>query len=258
MEQDPTSFTTLQDIIARLRAPDGCPWDREQTHDSIKAFLIEEAYEVLQTLDEGNTRRLCEELGDLLMQIVLHTQIAKEAKEFEMSDVLQGIITKLIRRHPHVFGDKKVASADEVAANWQALKQTERDTDASLLATIPKQMPALAYSRAIQQRAATAGFEWQGFDNILEKLVEELEELKQTETHQRRVQEFGDLLFALADTARWLGVDPEEALRLANQRFYHRFSYMEEVCRRRGVALGDLSFAEQDMLWQEAKNSVSP
>jgi tetrapyrrole methylase family protein/MazG family protein len=253
VEQDLSSFTTLEQLVARLRAPDGCPWDREQTHASLKPYLIEEAYEVLEALDEGNASKLCEELGDLLLQIVLHAQIAAEAGEFDMSHILQSINTKLIRRHPHIFGDLKVADANQVIRVWETIKQEEREEGASLLSSVPKGMPALAYSQAIQHRAARVGFDWKEFKGILEKLTEELKELGQAESQQQRVQEFGDILFTLANAARWLGVDTEQALRLANERFCERFAYMEDACRKKGVSISDLSLEKLDELWEEAK-----
>ncbi len=263
MEQDLDSFSTLEQIIARLRAPDGCPWDREQTHASIKPYLIEEAYEVLQALDEADSAQLCEELGDLLLQIVLHAQIATEDKEFDMGDVLRSINTKLIRRHPHIFGGAQVADANDVVANWEAIKReehaassAEQHEGSSILDSVPKQMPALARSQMIQQRAARVGFDWKEFDGILEKLLEEMEELRQAKTHPQKVREFGDLLFALANAARWLEIDLEQALRLANERFHRRFTYMEDVCRRRGISLEELSFDEQNALWEEAKKKA--
>ena len=193
--------------MTKLRAPDGCPWDRAQTHASIKPYLIEEAYEVLQALDEENTDKLCEELGDLLLQILLHAQIAKEAKEFSIRDVVKGISTKLIRRHPHVFGKSKAANAEEVALEWEELKQNERKKDASLLSSVPKGLPSLSYSHSIQRRAAGVGFDWKEFEGILDKLVEELSELKRANTQQQKVHEFGDVLFAMVNAARWQGVD---------------------------------------------------
>lgn len=253
MEQDFGSLATLERIVARLRAPDGCPWDRKQTHASIKPYLIEEAYEVLQALDEEDSDKLCEELGDLLLQILLHSQIATESGEFQMRDVIQGIATKLIRRHPHVFGDSEAADADEVTLEWEVLKQDERQSRDSLLASVPKKMPALTYSQSIQRRAAGVGFDWREFGGILEKLVEELGELERASTPRQKTKEFGDILFALANAARWQVVDLEEALRLANERFYRRFCYMEEACRKRGISLRDLSFEEQNALWEEAK-----
>ena len=256
MEQDPSGFDTLEKIVARLRAPDGCPWDRAQSHASLKPYLIEEAYEVLQALDEENTDKLCEEMGDLLLQILLHAQIAKEAREFSISDVIKSISTKLIRRHPHVFGQSTAANAEEVVLEWEELKQNERKEDDSLLSGVPKCMPALSYSHSIQRRVAGIGFDWKEFEGILDKLTEEIREVKEAATQKEKVHEFGDVLFALVNAARWQGVDLEEALRLANQRFSHRFRYMEEACRRRSISLRDLSFQEQNDLWDEAKRSI--
>jgi len=250
-----SQFDTLVDIIARLRAPDGCPWDRKQTHASLRENLLEECYEVLEALDQGDSGKLCQELGDLMMQVVLHAQIATEAGEFKLGDVVNSINTKLIHRHPHIFGSKKVKDAEEVALNWEALKQEERGADTSLLASVPKQMPALGYSQAIQRRVAQVGFDWEDIDGVIDKLAEEVSELKQA-TGEQKAQEFGDLLFTLVNIARRLGVDSEAALREANQRFCRRFNYMEEVCRQRGVNLADLSFAEQNALWEEAKTKV--
>jgi len=249
-------FATLVDIIARLRAPDGCPWDRKQTHASLRANLLEECYEVLQALDEGDAGKLCTELGDLLMQIVLHTQIAAEAGEFELGDVVSSINAKLIHRHPHIFGSREVKDAGEVAVNWQVLKQEEGQPGTSILASLPKQMPALGYSQEIQHRVAQVGFDWEDIDGVVDKLAEEIEEFKQAGSQQEREREFGDLLFTLANIARRLGVDLEAALRQANQRFYRRFTYMEELCRQRGLNLAGLSFDEQNALWEEAKKKV--
>ncbi|MEE9401131.1 MAG: nucleoside triphosphate pyrophosphohydrolase [Dehalococcoidia bacterium] len=256
MEHDLGSFDTLEHIVARLRAPDGCPWDREQTHASIKPYLIEEAYEVLQALDDENSSKLCEELGDLLLQILLHAQIANEAGEFTMREVTQGIATKLIRRHPHVFGESNASDAEEVALEWEMLKQDERKSDDSLLSTVPKGMPALSYSHSIQRRAAGVGFDWKELEGVVEKLAEEVEELERASTLQQKIHEFGDILFALVNIARWQGVDLEEALRLANERFCRRFRYMEENCREQGISLRDLSFDEQNALWDEAKEKT--
>jgi len=256
LPEDLSQFTTLVDIIAKLRAPDGCPWDKKQTHASLRENLLEECYEVLEALDEGNSDKLCDELGDLLMQVILHTQIATEAGEFELGDVVKSINTKLIHRHPHIFGSKKVKDAEEVALNWEELKREERGADTSILASAPKQMPALGYSQEIQRRVAQVGFDWKDIDGVIEKLTEEISELKRADSQERKAQEFGDLLFTLANIARWLGIDSEAALRQANQRFYRRFSYMEEVCRQRGLNFGELSFDDQNALWEEAKRKV--
>jgi len=249
-------FTTLVEIIARLRAPDGCPWDRQQTHTSLRKTFLQECYEVLEALDEGDSGKLREELGDLLLHIVLQTQIATETGEFEIGDVLSGINKKLIHRHPHVFGSKKVKDAEEVLHNWEALKQDEKGNDTSILASVPKQMPALGYSQELQHRVAQVGFDWEDVDGVIDKLAEEIREFRQADSQQQKEQEFGDLLFTLANIARRLDVDLESALREANRKFYQRFSCMEEVCRQRGLKFDKLSFEEQNILWEEAKKSI--
>ncbi len=253
LPEDMSQFAALVDIIARLRAPDGCPWDKQQTHASLRKDLLEECYEVLEALDEGNSGELCAELGDLLMQVVFHAQIAAEAGEFDLGDVVNSITTKLIHRHPHVFGSKKVKDAEEVLLNWEVLKQEEKGADTSMLASVPKQMPALSYSQEIQRRVAQVGFDWEDVDGVIEKLAEEIGEFKQADSQERKAQEFGDLLFTLANIARRLGIDLETVLRETNQRFYRRFTYMEQVCRQRGLNFGELSFAEQTVLWEEVK-----
>ncbi len=256
LSEDLSRFSTLVEIIARLRAPDGCPWDRKQTHHSLRENLLEECYEVLEALDAGDSGRLYDELGDLLMQIVLHAQIAAEAGEFALGDVLSSINAKLIHRHPHIFGDKKVKDAEEVSVNWEALKREERGADNSLLDSAPAQMPALGYSQSIQRRVAQVGFDWENIDGVIDKLAEEVGEFKNASTEERQAEEFGDVLFTLVNVARRMGVDSEAALREANQRFRRRFTCMETLCRRRGVNIGDLSFDEQNDLWAEAKKEV--
>ena len=252
MPKNLDSFDTLVAIIARLRAPDGCPWDRAQNHASLRTNLLEECYEVLEALDEGDRAQLRAELGDLLLQIILHSQIAAEAGEFELGDVMNSINAKLIHRHPHIFGSQKVKDAEEVAHNWETLKQEERGTDTSILASVPKQMPALGYSQAIQRRVAQVGFDWADISGVIDKLAEEVSEFQQSAGEQK-AQEFGDLLFTLVNIARRLGIDSESALREANKRFYRRFSRMEELCRRRGLDFGKLSFDQQNALWEGVK-----
>ena len=249
-------FEALVNIIARLRGPNGCPWDREQTHASLRENLLEEAYEVLEALDRGDASRLCEELGDLMLQIVLHAQIAAEAGDFEMADVLSKISAKLIRRHPHIFGDSRAEDAEEVRVNWERLKQAERDERTSMLDGVSRRMPALAYSQRVQSRVARIGFDWKDNEDIIDKLVEEIGEFKQAGTPAEKSAEFGDLLFTLVNIARREGIDPESALREANTKFYQRFTWMENACRERGLNLGDMSLEEQDALWDEAKKSL--
>lgn len=253
--EDLGRFESLVEIIARLRAPDGCPWDREQTHSSLREYLTEEYHEVLDALDRGDPERLREELGDLLLQLVLHAQIAAEAGEFDIAGVVKDLNEKLIHRHPHVFGDAEVENSQDVMHNWQELKKEEKGEEESLLAGVPPQMPALSYSQAIQRRAAQAGFDWENIDGVIEKLAEEVAEYKSS-TGDKKAGEFGDILFTLVNIARRLGIDSEAALRESNRKFFRRFSAMEELCRKRGTTFAELSFDEQNALWEEAKKLV--
>jgi tetrapyrrole methylase family protein/MazG family protein len=253
LPEDLSKFDTLVAIIARLRAPDGCPWDKEQTHQTLRGNLLSESYEVLEALDRGDAAELCEELGDLLLQIVLHAQIAKDEGEFQIEDVVRGIATKIIRRHPHIFGSKKVKDAEEVMHNWEALKKEEREEGKSMLSGVPQEMPALAYAYEISRRAVRVGFEWENLEGVIDKLLEEVKEIREAGSKEEKAQEIGDLLFTLVNYARWEGVDPETALREANQKFYRRFSKMEELARQRGKELTKLSLKEWDDLWEAAK-----
>jgi tetrapyrrole methylase family protein/MazG family protein len=246
-------FETLLAIIAKLRAPDGCPWDKEQTHQSLRENLLSETYEVLAALDDGDRDKLCEELGDLLLQIVLHAQIAKDDDEFEIGDVIKGINEKIIHRHPHIFGNRKAKDSDEVMHNWEELKKEERSEDASVLDGVPKEMPALAYAREVSRRAVRVGFEWENIEGVLDKLAEEVKEIKDTASREDKEQEYGDLLFTLVNVARWEGIDAEAALRTANLKFFKRFKHMEELCRQRSIDFSKLTFKEKDDLWEEAK-----
>lgn len=256
MPENADEFETLVDIVARLRAPDGCPWDRKQTHQSLRATFLQECYEVLAALDSGDSAELCEELGDLMLHIVLQAQIAAETGEFAIADSLRSISEKIVSRHPHVFGSVEVKDAAEVSHNWVRLKQAEKDKDDSMLAGVPKEMPALGYSQEIQNRVAQVGFDWDEDEGVIDKLAEEVDEFRKTESDERQAEEFGDLLFTLANITRRLDIDLEAALRGANQRFYRRFAHMEEACNRRGVNIGDLSFDEQNALWEEAKREA--
>ena len=254
--QNLDSFSTLVEIIALLRSPEGCPWDRKQTHESLRKNLLEEAYEVLEAMDEADAAKLSEEFGDLLLQIVLHSQIGADSGEFTINDVIRKINEKLIHRHPHVFGDVSVKNAEEVTVNWEALKKQERKKEASMLDGVPADMPALAYSQAIQGRVARVGFDWQEDSGVLEKMAEEIGEFKAAESPRQKEEEFGDILFTLANFARRQGIDLESALRKSNRKFYRRFSSMEEVCRNRGLDLSKLTFDEQNELWEEAKQTL--
>jgi len=251
---DSGEFDDLVAIIARLRGPGGCPWDREQTHSSLKGNLTEEAYEVLEAIDRGDMQDLCEELGDLLLQVVLHAQIASDDGDFEIGDVIRSISKKLIRRHPHVFGDAEATDAKQVIAHWETLKREEGK--GSLLSGLPRDMPALSYAQASQRRVARVGFDWKEVKDVVHKLAEEVAEFEAAAEHWRKVEEFGDILFTLANVARRLDIDLEAALRGTNQRFYERFCLMEKLCKERDISLAQLSLEEMDALWEEAKSRV--
>ncbi len=252
-KEDLSQFDALVKIIARLRGPGGCPWDRQQTHASLRANLLSECYETLEALDAGDSAKLREELGDLLLQIVLHAQIAADTGEFAIGDVIKGISEKLVHRHPHIFGSKRVKDADEVMHNWEALKREERGGDASLLASVPRDMPALGYAYEVQRRVARVGFDWADTEGVIAKLVEEVKELRAAKNTGERAGEYGDLLFTLANIIRRDGIDPEAALREASRKFYQRFARMEALCRERGQNFHELSFDAQNALWEEAK-----
>ena len=253
---DLPTFDTLARIVAQLRSPEGCPWDREQTHQSIRGYLLEECYEALQALDQGEPQKLRDELGDILLQVLLHSQIAAEAGEFTIDDVVAGLVRKLIRRHPHVFGDDHASTADEVEANWEAIKKKEMGRK-SVLEGVPQQMPALAYSHSIHRRAANAGFDWVDMDGVLDKLTEEVAEFQEAGSREEQEEEIGDVLTTLVNVGRKLGLDLEAALRKANQKFYLRFSGMERLCRERGIDLRELSHSQQEELWEEVKAMIA-
>jgi tetrapyrrole methylase family protein/MazG family protein len=256
-----SSLEGFQETIARLRAPDGCPWDRQQTHQSLRDNLLEEAYEALTALDREDAESLKEELGDLLLQIVLHAQIAVEAGEFAMADVIAAIDTKIKHRHPHVWGTLAVSNAEDVLPLWEARKAEERrakagegDGDRSLLDGVPKTLPALAQADAYGRRVARVGFDWPAIEGVVEKIHEEIKELKAATEKDDQIAEMGDLLFAVANWSRWLGVDPEASLRQANARFATRFAWVESEGRRRGLDLKKLNLDELEALWQQAKD----
>lgn len=258
------SFSSFQNTIAHLRAPDGCPWDREQTHRTLRPYLLEETCEVLEALDADDPAALAEELGDLLLQIVLHTQIAVEQGEFKMSDVIGQINRKLWRRHPHVFGNVVVNSVDDVTANWEAIKKQEKagnhrgdghwpERPSSALDGVPKGLPALAQAMAISKKAVRAGFEWPNIKGVLEKIVEEAGEIAGASGAAELEAEIGDLLFSVVNLARWHNIDPESALRSTNARFTHRFHKLEALAAAQGRDISAMSIDEMDALWEQAK-----
>ncbi len=254
-----TAFEDFQEVVAHLRAPNGCPWDREQTHASLRTNLLEETYEALQDLDVGDMVGLQEELGDLLLQIVLHSQIAYEEGEFTMEDVVQGIYTKIIRRHPHVFGSVEVDGVKGVLLNWEKLKAEERKVNGNdkvkgLLDGLPRILPALSQAQEIQDRAARVGFDWPEITPVWDKVMEELEEVRTAPDEPSRASELGDLLFAVVNLARWYKADSETILRETNNRFRDRFGFIEQHARDAGRNLADMTLAEMDQLWEQAKH----
>ncbi len=248
-----TSFEGLQDTVAHLRAPDGCPWDREQTHESLRGGLLEEAYEVVATIDGADLRALQEELGDLLMQIVLHAQIATEEGHFNMAQVIGGIDAKLKHRHPHVWGERRVSGTEEVLQRWEELKREERGEEHSVLDGVPAMLPALQQADIYSRRAARVGFDWIEATGVADKIREEVAEVEAATTPEQWEAELGDLLFAVVNWARWLEVDPETALRKANARFARRFRGVEQMTRERGLNVATLTIDELEALWQEVK-----
>ncbi|MFO7584404.1 MAG: nucleoside triphosphate pyrophosphohydrolase [Anaerolineales bacterium] len=251
------AFETFHEIIAHLRAPEGCPWDRKQTHESLRQHLIEEAYEVIDAIDSGKTEKLAEEFGDLLLQVVLHAQIGYEAGEYRMADVLKGIHDKLIRRHPHVFGEVTVDGEGQVLTNWEAIKKQEREQNGEpekgLLDGVPKTLPALHLAQEYQERAARVGFDWPEVEGVLEKIREEIEEIRSAQTKDELNDELGDLFFVLVNLARWKKIDAEAALHSANRKFKRRFGYVEQRARELGRSLPEMTLEEMDVLWDEAK-----
>lgn len=260
--KDFRTFPGLLNVTRSLRAPGGCPWDREQTHDTLKTHLIEETYEVIDALDQKDYTRLAEELGDLLFQVTIHSQVAAERDEFDVGDVIESVTTKLIRRHPHVFSDLDLPTSAAVLERWETIKQAEHLGRTSVLSGIPEAMPALPYSFAIQKRAANQGFEWADMDSLLSKADEELKELRSElgseNERDGRMEELGDLFFVLVSLGRRLKIDPEEALRRANRKFVSRFQHVEAIARSKDVRLPDLTPLELDTMWAEAKLEVDP
>lgn len=251
----PGSFEALQETVAHLRAPDGCPWDREQTHESLRSELLEEAYEAVAAIEAGDMDGLCEELGDLLLEVLLHAQIATEEGDFKMVDVIAAIDAKLKRRHPHVWGQAVVKDEAALLRQWEQIKQQERKGNGSLLDGIPRALPALQQAYTYGKRAARVGFDWPAAEAVVQKIDEEIAEVHAAQTEEERSAEVGDLLFALVNWARHLHVDPEAALRQANERFARRFRALETLARQRGLELDKMDIAQMDALWEEIKSA---
>lgn len=246
--------------MAKLRAPDGCPWDREQTFDSIKRHTLEETYEVMEAIENRDWPGLCEELGDLLLQPVFYAQMASEEDLFRIEDALRSINEKLIRRHPHIFGDVIAETAGEVLSNWDAIKKREKaekgTAPAGLLDGITKTLPAVLEAKEISSRAAKAGFDWENPAQVVDKLHEELNELREAGTPDERESEIGDLFFVLVNLARFYKIDPEQALRRTNAKFKKRFAYMEERLAAEGRKVAGTPVGELEAYWQEAKRKT--
>ena len=263
------AFESLVALQARLRAPKGCPWDREQTHDSLRTYLVEETYEVLDALDSGDPRKFADELGDLLLQIVFHAELAAEAGKFDIADVIQQIYTKMVRRHPHVFGKVRAETSADVLKNWEQLKAEERAKNrvsksdvlaGSILDAVPRSLPGFLEAHQLTRRAANVGFDWQDVNGIFEKLAEETSELKQLlasgEARAEEIEEeVGDLLFVGVNLARFLGFDAEITLKKANRKFAQRFREMERIATARGQSLSGFSAPDLDTLWNEVKRA---
>jgi len=253
-----SAFEDFQEVVAHLRAPNGCPWDREQTHESLRNNLLEETYETLEVIDSANQPGLQEELGDLLLQIVLHAQIASEEGEFNMTDVIQGVYKKIVRRHPHIFGEVAVDGVKQVLQNWEKLKADERlekgiEDSKGLLDGLPKTLAALSQAQEIQDRAARVGFDWVTIEPVWDKVNEELEEVRSAPDPDAKANELGDLLFAVVNLARWNKTDAETVLRQTNLRFRTRFKHLEKRASEIKKPLSDMTLTEMDELWEEAK-----
>ena len=266
MEGKRADIQKLVELVERLRGENGCPWDREQTRETLKPMLIEEAYEVLDALDATDPLELKEELGDLLFQVVFHAQIASERREFQLSDIIDRLHEKMVRRHPHVFGDADLKTAGEVLRNWEDIKAADRgaisssrpDSEESILDGIPSKLPALHEAYQITAKASRVGFDWNRLEDILLKLQEEMDEVLEARAEakpEKLAGEIGDLLFVAVNVARFLAIDPETALRRSNRKFVRRFRYVESQIKQQGRELKNASLAEMDALWEEAKTA---
>ena len=249
-----STYEGVEQVLDRLLGPDGCPWDKKQTRETLADMFLEECYELVEAIEEGDTGKMIEELGDVLFHVMFQLKIGEDKGEFTRDVVLGALVDKLLRRHPHVFGDKIAASPDDAIANWDAVKRQEKAASGgSILDGVPKNMPALAYAQAVQGRAERAGFDWDSFQGVLDKVTEELAEIESANSDAERERELGDLLFSIVNAARWMGMEAEASLRGTNRRFYRRYTIMERLSREAGVAFDSLSLDEKEALWQEAK-----
>ncbi len=252
------NFQKLIDIMAKLRSEQGCAWDKVQTHETLKPYLIEESYEVIEAIDEKDPAKLKEELGDLLMQVVFHSQVAKDSGHFDINDVIEKISSKMVSRHPHVFGDAKFDTPDEVKKQWHDRKKEEGKFRDSALEGVPKELPSLLRAHRLQSRAAKVGFNWEKVEDVFEKLDEELQEFKEAVANRDTKEiegEIGDIIFVLVNISRFVGVNAEEALRKSTSKFVSRFRYIEIKAAEAGRKLEDMTLEEMDVLWDEAKTT---
>jgi len=250
------NFDELVEIVAKLRSPEGCPWDREQNRDSLKPYLIEEFYEVIDAIEENDAEGTCEELGDLLFQIVLQSQLSKEEGSFDINDVVKGISSKMVRRHPHVFGDKDLETSADVSEWWEEHKRKEGKNSTSIMDRVPKTLPSLLRAREIQIKAAKVGFDWERIEDVYEKLEEEIGEFKDAllnKKHEEIESELGDILFVLVRIADLVNVNAEDALRNTIKKFLKRFRHIETEAAKQRKKLSDMTLAEMDSLWEDAK-----
>lgn len=254
--QFPDTFEGILQLTAFMRSPDGCPWDREQDRDSLKAGILEECYELIEAIESGDSDAQAEELGDVAINLAFIIEIASESEEYGSADVFGGLIDKIVRRHPHVFGDAKAYTPDQVKRQWEAVKRSERSGDGtSSLDGVPRSMPALAYAQSVQERAARQGFDWPDVDGVLDKVAEEISELKSADSDAEREAELGDILFSIVNAARWMGIDAEAALRGVNARFRSRFGAMEQSASAGGLSLSDVPMEEKEALWEASKQA---
>lgn len=252
----PVNLEKLVRLMEQLRGENGCPWDKKQTRNSLKPYIIEEAYELVEAIESGNVNRIKEELGDLLFQIIFQCQIAKENKEFNIFDVIDEITDKMIKRHPHVFGDMKLKTPEEVLSQWEVQKKSEGKMRQSILEGIPVSLPSLLKALRLQKRVAQVGFDWRDINDVIRKLDEEINEFKKAledNKPEKIEEELGDILFMIVNVSRFVGVNPEDALRKTIDKFIERFQYIEKKASERGIELSNMTLEEMDNLWDEAK-----
>ncbi len=251
-------FNELVDIVAKLRGPGGCPWDREQTRESLKPYLVEEFYELIDALEDKDSKGMKEELGDLLFQIVLQSRLSEEEGEFRIDDVIDGITRKMIRRHPHVFGDKEIETSDDVNVLWEKTKRKEGKVHASALGGVPRALPALLRAQEIQLKATKVGFDWENIRDVFKKLDEEIAEFKDAFENKKQdemVDELGDMFFVLVRIANFINANPEDALRQTIKKFEFRFRYMEKEAMKQGKELSEMKLSEMEIFWNQAKRT---